>query len=128
MPASSPSTHIVLRAAAALAVGVLLLPLTLAGCATEPVACNKTDGCVCDENVADCALACTGKGCEFTCPKNKSCSFECPEGGCKATGDSKNAFDLSCAGTGCSVVCDELVYTAGPDTEEISCDFGCDCR
>ena len=89
MPASSPSTHIVLRAAAALAVGVLLLPLTLAGCATEPVACNKTDGCVCDENVADCALACTGKGCEFTCPKNKSCSFDCPEGGCKATGDSK---------------------------------------
>lgn len=98
------------------------------GCAAEPTSCNTTDGCVCDEKVADCDLACSGKGCEFTCPSGKTCSFACPEGGCKATGDSKSSFDLACSGVGCSVVCDELVYTAGPSTEEISCDTGCACQ
>lgn len=127
-PFSAPVRTVTHRLAASIVLASVAAVAGFSGCGGDVTTCTKADGCACPEKATSCDLACSGEGCEFTCPTGASCSFECESGSCKATGDSKSTFEISCAGGSCSVVCDELLYTSGAATDAIVCDSGCDCH
>lgn len=88
------------------------------GCGSDedPGPCVEGEACICEEN---CAEACDGPGCGFTCQAGVTCDFDCPDGSCAVNCGPGSDCSLACPTGGCTMNC-----TADAACEIETCDGG----